>query len=87
MADMIVGKYAKIAGYQRTYTGWDFFLFLEALPWLLYGFTWNFFRKVTAYLPYGLRMALRNFSPALPRFLWRIAQKKQLSSVNHGTKR
>jgi len=76
MADLVAGKTAEKAGYQREYTYFSPFLHLKALPMMIYG--WLMYRMLLLgdYLPYGMRNTLIRTLGVFLKVYWRFNKRK-----------
>lgn len=75
VADFVVGSWAERMGYQRIYKGCNARLFLESLPWQLYGWTLYKVMNASEYLPAGLKKRFALFLPSLARCFHRFKGK------------
>ncbi|MCF8404526.1 MAG: sulfotransferase [Bacteroidales bacterium] len=75
MADMVAGFYAEKAGYQRLSKTFNFFIFLQMLPVLMYAKFWNYSRRIIWILPFGVQQYIRNKSLGLPALYIKIFGK------------
>jgi hypothetical protein len=78
-ADLVVGKYAEIQGYERKYTRFSLFDYLRVVPGMLYGRLSYIITVFIDLLPFGLRMKIRNKGSVLAALYWSVhrLRKKQ----------
>jgi hypothetical protein len=76
MADLVAGKTAENAGYQREYTSFGPMLYFKAMPMMLYG--WLMYRMLLLgdYLPYGMRNAFIRLLGVFLKVYWKFNKRK-----------
>jgi hypothetical protein len=76
IADLVVGKTADKAGYQRRYDKFNLGLYLWILPTLIYA--WLMYRLILLgdHLPYGMRNSLNKTLGIFLKVYWKINKRK-----------
>lgn len=76
IADLVAGKSAEKAGYQREFTAFNPFLYLWILPTLVYG--WLMYRMLLLgdYLPYKMRNSVIQFLGIFLKVYWKMNKRK-----------
>jgi hypothetical protein len=76
IADLVAGKTAEKAGYQREFTSFNPFLYLWILPTLIYG--WAMYRLLLLgdYLPYRMRNSVIQFLGIFLKVYWKMNKRK-----------
>lgn len=72
-ADLVVGKYAELQGYDRAYHHFGVLIYLAVLPGVLYGKFSFFITRYIDLLPFNLRMMVRNKGSLLAKTYWFFA--------------
>lgn len=77
MADFVVGNWARKMGYERVYKSWSMGLFLQSLPWQIYG--WKLYKLMDAseFLPVRLKKRFALFLPLLAKVFHRFKRTKK----------
>jgi len=74
IADMIVGKYAEEAGYERKYKKMDILLYMKLLPGIIYEHSVYSFKRMIDKLPYKIKIQIKNKAPKLSVILANIGK-------------
>lgn len=76
IADLVMGKTAEKAGYQRMYPKFSLPLYLWIMPALLYADTMYRLIMLGDHLPYKMRNSLNRFLGIFLKVYWKINKRK-----------
>jgi len=74
-AETVIGKWMEMYGYERKYKRFDLWLWLKALPWMLYGRSLYIVRDIFDIMPYSVQIKLKNKGPLLAGFVGKMVKK------------
>jgi hypothetical protein len=76
MADLVAGRAAEKAGYERQYARFNPLLYLWILPLILYGYLMYRLLLLGDSLPYGMRGCLNRFLGIFLKVYWKFNKRK-----------
>lgn len=75
LIDLVVGKYAKIQGYNQKYNSFSILNYLQVIPGVVYGRLSYIITIFIDLIPFNLRMKIRNKGSLLAKIYWSIYRK------------